>query len=236
VGTLVDLKDKKFGYIKVLSITKERKWGWVVWNCICDCGKKIKVPGPSLTSGHVKSCGCKKGSNYRLVGKRFGKLVVTKRVGSNNHGSAIWECRCDCGCVKTVDSSALVRGFTKSCGCLHHYEEKDRAAKNLLYSRYRRHAKERGYCFDIQFEDFFKITSNECYYCGRLPKNVAKLGNSMYAYNGIDRIDNTKGYTIDNCVPCCFCCNRAKDKREKDEYIVWIKNSYECLKHKGYYR
>jgi hypothetical protein len=29
-------------------------------------------------------------------------------------------------------------------------------------------------------------------------------------YNGIDRVDNEKGYLVENCVPCCFTCNSLK--------------------------
>ena len=56
-----------------------------------------------------------------LSGKRFGKLVVIKRVGSNNQGNSMWLCKCDCGKESIVNSQHLKSGQTKSCGCLKSY-------------------------------------------------------------------------------------------------------------------
>lgn len=42
-------------------------------------------------------------------------------------------------------------------------------------------------------------------------------------YNGIDRIDNAKGYTIENSVTCCKRCNFAKRNMSYDEFISWGK-------------
>jgi hypothetical protein len=47
-----------------------------------------------------------------------------------------------------------------------------------------------------------------------------------YAYNGIDRVDNFKGYEIDNCVPCCYICNYAKRDMSKDQFLAWVKRIY----------
>lgn len=51
-------------------------------------------------------------------GKRFGKLVVIKCVGSNSQGNSLWECKCDCGNVIIAHSQRLRLGKSKSCGCL----------------------------------------------------------------------------------------------------------------------
>ena len=48
-----------------------------------------------------------------LVGKRFGRLVVTADAGNLN-----WFCACDCGARAVVNGAPLRRGLTKSCGCL----------------------------------------------------------------------------------------------------------------------
>ena len=56
----------------------------------------------------------------------------------------------------------------------------------------------RKLAWEITFEDYVKITSSTCYYCnGRLPE----VG------TGLDRIDNSLGYTKENVVPCCTLCN-----------------------------
>ena len=53
-----------------------------------------------------------------LQGKRFGRLLVTERKGSNSHGCTLWKCKCDCGKETLVKTSSLKNGKTRSCGCL----------------------------------------------------------------------------------------------------------------------
>jgi len=52
------------------------------------------------------------------IGKRFGKLVVVERIGTDKHNNTLWKCKCDCGNTPTISMGALTRGHTKSCGCL----------------------------------------------------------------------------------------------------------------------
>ena len=52
-----------------------------------------------------------------MVGKRFGKLVVIGRAGSDHRKSILWNCQCDCGNKKTVKGVNLRNNHTKSCGC-----------------------------------------------------------------------------------------------------------------------
>jgi hypothetical protein len=41
-------------------------------------------------------------------------------------------------------------------------------------------------------------------------------------FNGIDRVDNTKGYTLENCVPCCTRCNLAKHTMSLTAFKEWV--------------
>ena len=66
-----------------------------------------------------------------LTGKRFGRLVVTDRAGSNQHHKATWKCVCDCGNTKIIVGNSLLSGYTRSCGCLH----REAAAENGRTSR-----------------------------------------------------------------------------------------------------
>jgi len=51
-----------------------------------------------------------------LTGQVFGKLTVVREVGSDRRGAVLWECRCECGMVKSVRGVFLRRGHSKSCG------------------------------------------------------------------------------------------------------------------------
>lgn len=64
MSKIVDLSGERFGFLEVLSMTEERKFGKVVWLCKCDCGNLHKVISCNLKNGSTVSCGCK--SNARL--------------------------------------------------------------------------------------------------------------------------------------------------------------------------
>lgn len=53
-----------------------------------------------------------------LKDKKFGKLIVIERAGTNKNGRALWRCSCECGGEKITDGLSLQRGDCKSCGCI----------------------------------------------------------------------------------------------------------------------
>lgn len=57
------------------------------------------------------------GKALDLSGRRFGRLTILGRAGSDERGQALWHCKCDCGNASIVTSSNLRRGNSTSCGC-----------------------------------------------------------------------------------------------------------------------
>jgi hypothetical protein len=55
---------------------------------------------------------------------------------------------------------------------------------------------------------------------------VSKHSSGNYKYNGLDRVDNNRGYEKDNIVPCCETCNKAKLQMSLGEFLNWIKRVY----------
>ena len=53
-----DLTGRRFGRLRVIEQTAERKDRCVVWKCVCDCGNECYIVSRSLLSGTTKSCGC----------------------------------------------------------------------------------------------------------------------------------------------------------------------------------
>lgn len=102
----------------------------------------------------------------------------------------------------------------------------------MLFARYIKSAVERNLSFHLSICEFKAITSSNCHYCGQVPKQIAskQTTNGAYLYNGIDRVDNSLGYTLDNCVPCCKFCNRAKDTLTKEEFINKIESIWKHCK------
>ena len=52
------------------------------------------------------------------TGQVFGRLVDLRKIGISRRHLVLWECRCDCGNMATVNSDCLTQGSTRSCGCL----------------------------------------------------------------------------------------------------------------------
>lgn len=172
-----------------------------------------------------------------LVGQKFGRLTVLKYVRNNKRGS-LWECMCDCEnkTIKIIRGGHLKNGHTRSCGCLKIFRtNKGESGFNSLFYIYKRNAKNRDLEFNLTREEFSGLTQQNCYYCGEEPKQVVgtKRNNkkdwAKYIYNGIDRVNNDKGYIIENCVPCCRKCNRAKDIMSIEEFYEWIKKLMEYI-------
>ena len=112
-----DLAGKRFGRLVAIEPTKERKYGYVVWRCQCDCGNEVFVPSGLLVNGNTKSCGCEQHKVNDLTGQQFGKLVAVEPTEKRENGSVVWRCRCDCGNEAFVTARSLASGSVKSCGC-----------------------------------------------------------------------------------------------------------------------
>ena len=171
-----------------------------------------------------------------LLGKKFGRLTVTERSYPNTKlGDAMWLCKCECGKERIVVGNSLRRGLTKSCGCLNvEVASKSNKLKSglsnmrIVMSYYKRNAKKKGLKFELTEKQFTELTKQECYYCGVKPYRIQKLRkNGEYVYNGLDRIDNDKGYAINNVVSCYAKCNYAKRNMSLQEFKEWIERVYD---------
>jgi hypothetical protein len=68
-----------------------------------------------------------------LLGRRFGKLVVTEKCGTIN-GNRVWRCNCDCGNIKEMKSRSLVHDNIRSCGCLLKWKSKGYVKKKYYHT------------------------------------------------------------------------------------------------------
>ena len=58
-------------------------------------------------------------------------------------------------------------------------------------------------------------------------KSQKRLSDHVLKCNGIDRVDSSKGYTLENSVPCCKYCNIAKHTMTSTEFYAWVRRVYE---------
>jgi len=152
------------------------------------------------------------------VGLRFGRLVILSLVRQTKHQDTRWVCRCACGVVKEIDLKPLREGKVFSCGCSK-TKEIGEAAFNSLYGSYSRQAKIRNLVFSLNREEFKSLIEQNCSYCNGEPSNeFSSLSRGSCVYSGIDRVDNTKGYILSNCLPCCKACNNGKGTLSLSEW------------------
>ena len=239
----------------ILNLIGQTFYGWKIiehsgiirklshWKCLCKCGNIKIISGTNLKNGTSKCCGCKRNGKIKdLTGQKFNRWTVIE-FAERKYKETWWNCKCECGTIKKVRGNSLKNNTSKSCGCLRiematqtHRLEKGQTGLNFLIQSYKQNAKKFNREIKLSREQFKEITSSNCYYCGIKPKQIIKLSSktrsdecvewSKYVYNGIDRIDNDKDYTVENCVSCCKICNVSKNNMTLKEFDEWIKRLY----------
>lgn len=163
--------------------------------------------------------------------EKFGRWLVLEKLDK-----IFYLCECSCGHKRKVRKTNLLNGSSNSCGCLAreikiqmNTDRKNSVSKETrqikyLYSQYKSHAKYNKREFTLDLAIFRSLVFSNCHYCGNKPSNLVK--NSIYGgpffYNGIDRKDTLGHYTLENSLPCCIICNRAKNNLSYEEFINWI--------------
>jgi hypothetical protein len=84
----------------------------------------------------------------------------------------------------------------------------------------------RNIYWDLELDEWISLVTQNCYICGSPPvlkegKMHDKVGRKV-PINGLDRIVNEKGYTMDNVRPCCSKCNYMKHKLPDEEFLKHI--------------
>lgn len=199
-----------------------------------------------------EACGNRRPSFIAPIGSRYSRLVVIgyTKIKQGDRFRFAYFTQCDCGNKKAVHHSYMLRGQIKSCGCFRkEYAHSRNKTHNFgkirklpgevglrsLICRYKIRAKNLQLEFSLSDDDFRNLCKKSCYYCGSSPnqiigkqksntKNRSKISieNSLFKYNGLDRLDSKKGYIIDNVVPCCKTCNMAKSSMSVDQFLEWL--------------
>lgn len=141
-----------------------------------------------------------------LSGRRFGRLTVTA-LYSNKKKRSRWRCICDCGETRIVIRHNLVSGKTVSCGCYHRQAVAERNSQHghsmrghvsRTYSAWvSMWARVRGTSSDPRL---YKDRGIDCCERWELFENfLADMGERPSSRHSLDRKDNDKGYSPDNC-------------------------------------
>lgn len=87
-----------------------------------------------------------------------------------------------------------------------------RKTPKYRYAEYKSRAKVSGFPFLLSFEQFMAFWQQPCAYCGSIIETI-----------GLDRIDNSLGYSEENCIACCIVCNRMKFIYTNEFFIAHCK-------------
>lgn len=93
------------------------------------------------------------------------------------------------------------------------------AAFNNIYNDYQNKAYKKGRTFNITKAKFKELITKDCFYCGAKPSNTKVIRGQSFSYNGLDRLDNEKPYTLDNVVPSCKVCNFMKGTNNLHDFM-----------------
>lgn len=143
-----------------------------------------------------------------LTGRRFGRLTVVEvdqRGCADNDYVTTWKCVCDCGNMITTRTACLRRGYTQSCGCLRSELSAQRTTKHngkdtRLYAIWKGM---RGRCNNPNVRCYGRYGGRGIHVCDEWNDFVAfRDWSNTHGYAEdltIDRIDNNKDYSPDNC-------------------------------------
>lgn len=139
-----------------------------------------------------------------IIGNKYGRLTVISFDHANGY-CKYYLCRCDCGNEKIVTRGNLFAGYTKSCGC--YQKEQTSKAKKLPndYAHLHRILEAMIYrCTDKRNNRYHRYGSRGISVCDEWVNNKDafcewSINNGYERGLTIDRIDNDKGYSPENC-------------------------------------
>lgn len=227
-----NLIGKKFGELLVTGTEQPTNDRHEISICQClICGAKIKKRSSDLLNGNFKN---HQRHFINLTNKRINKLTVIEQILNdkqrnnipevNGHrNEAKWLCICDCGNKKIFGSTILSSGRVDSCGCARNKGYKE--IYKGFYGSIKHGAKTRNIVFDItmkQMWDLFIKQNKKCVFTN-IKLQFSSKSNSRDGTASLDRIDSSKGYTIDNVQWVHKNINKMKMDSSDLDFIKWCK-------------
>lgn len=173
-----------------------------------------------------------------IEGQVYGRLTVLGKassVGTGRKSKGRVLCRCECGKETVVFTTNLNRGKTKSCGCLQKEwaswnkpaitHGKSRTPEWGMYWGAKNRAKKNGLEFNLKVTDI--NIPDVCPMLG-IPLR-AGINEASDNSPTLDRVDNTKGYTIDNVWVVSRRANTIKSTASLYELQLLTKNLEEKI-------
>lgn len=218
MGKVLNLKGSIFGRLTAVECVGKDKSNRALWRCVCECGNEKIVTSGNLRSGNVQSCGCLakesaaaigRAGIIDLTGQRFGRLVVLRREKTLKRGISRWLCQCDCGEQTVTSTGSLRSGLTRSCGCLHREAAREQGLKSATHGLtetrlYRVWGNMKTRCYNKRNRNYARWGARGITVCDEWRSDFQAfydwaMANGYEDGLSIDRIDNDRGYSPDNC-------------------------------------
>lgn len=144
------------------------------------------------------------GKGRNLKGLKFGRWKALLRVGIDIHGKFVWLCECVCGNRKKINSDSLIRGRSKSCGCL----KKELSSKRLTTHgmsnsvEYRAWLGAKARCLNPNSKSYKDYGGRGIKICKRwenFQNFFVDMGLRPSSKHSIERIENNGSYEPGNC-------------------------------------
>ena len=157
-------------------------------------------------------------NQLKYINKPFGVLYVIDFYELRNHRSFFY-CTCTkCGGNTIVRSDHLLKGPKSCTNCVNLLQKeiseqkfpKSEKPYKDKYTSYKINAKFNNRVFDFTQKEFIDLLKSNCTYCG-----------TPNAF-GVDRIDNSIGYTKENSTACCKVCNQMKHMFSQDLFLKQV--------------
>lgn len=244
-----DLSGKVFGKLLVLKKTAESRPVGIrrrisrKYLCRCECGNEVEIFSSNLTRGNSTRCvkcaaSLPKYNSVDLTGKTFGKLTVIRRSEAITKTRGIlWYCKCECGRETEIPTNGLTSGNNKTCrNPVHRTSERVGELPLSHYNAIKQNAIKRNLSFTVTPDELWKLFLDQDRKCALsgVPLCFTKGQDAKITRAettaSLDRIDNKKGYDIDNVRWTHKDVNRIKWKCSDEEFLEWCRL---CIVHKN---
>ena len=138
------------------------------------------------------------------IGEKCAMLTIIDYAGrAESDNTHLWLCRCDCGNEKAIRGSNLKGEKTKSCGCKNHLGYATHGKTNT--SEMHTWSSMKARCYNKKNPDYKNYGGRGITICDRWLGSdgfinfIKDMGDKPTPKHSVDRIDNNKGYSPENC-------------------------------------
>lgn len=231
---------QQYNNLTLIQKSNRKRRGRFLWKCLCTCGNITYQELSNIIAGRIKTCGTRRNHLSDYTGQTYNRLTILEetqcKVNKDGAVKRYYRCLCNCGKTTICQITGVLSGRIKSCGCLAEEQRKEGRSRKyhpvissamVIWCHYKE---------ELSFDDFMRLTQQNCTYCGVPPSNIFNKADKAksyipsqyqieagnFVYNGLDRVDSNKKHTIDNVVPCCWNCNRMKSNMSLDDFLAHI--------------